>query len=206
MKTSSSPGLALTTLGLLLAFAAGCGGAVDGGSGSTPAPAATNAKHDDSAATPAPSDTAAPTESGSVAPTPAHAVDASTASVTFERLTLGLFIPASECDESSLTMTYDRSTFAATWKTCEKNTYIDIARTLTTAERTALEAALANVTYTPDLPCDGYDGVQHSMTTLTAGGEKQLYVSANLNCYTSGRRVAAKLFAAMSLLDDLRNR
>jgi hypothetical protein len=151
---------------LLFAFIAGCGGGVSGDG----APASSQ-------------------------PTAANlAVDASITNLELTQEPLGIAPPTPDaCTGSYVKMTYDRSTHAATWKTCVDKAYVETARVLADGEATTLEKSLSAIAYDPTLACDGFDGTLFTMTTFTATHATQLYVHQNLNCYTSGRRRARNI-------------
>jgi hypothetical protein len=179
------------TAGLLFAFAVGCGGGVEGGGASSAAD----------------STPGAPSGSANASAAPL-AVDASTARVALARRFLGVPPGCFGGVDGPLSMTYDRGTREATWSACDtaQKAPTDSARALTATEASALEGALAKITYVEAPKCAGYDGRIQTMTTFTASGGEQLYVDQNINCYTDGRRGAPLLVEAFDLLAAMRSK
>jgi hypothetical protein len=103
-----------------------------------------------------------------------------------------------------VTMTYDRATREATWKSCDTALRVEknAKRVLTEAEGATMEAALVKITYVENPECAGMDGNITTMTTYSAKGQ-QLYVDRNINCYTDGRRGAPLLIDAFTTLDTM---
>jgi hypothetical protein len=199
---------------LVVAFALGCGGQVEGGRTADgdphSSPGTGGSAESGPAATPSPTSAAqAPGVAGPDTTAPDYAVDATVTKVKLENAFLmGGAQPA--CPASSffewVTMTYDRGTHVATWHFCDdvKGAFVDAQRTLAASEVAKVEASLAAITYVENPACAGMDGKITMMTTTTAAGVTQLYVDANVNCYTDGRRGAPKLDDTFELLKGLR--
>jgi hypothetical protein len=188
MKARDFPITAALLLSFL-SFAVGCGGSIDGGGSSSAA---------GSTIPGGPANTSAP----------ALAVDASIARVALARGFLGAPPGCFGGVGGPLSMTYDRGTREATWSACDaaQGASADSARALTATEASALEGALAKITYVEAPACAGYDGRIQTMTTSTASGAEQLYVDQNINCYTDGRRGAPLLVEAFDLLASMRSK
>jgi len=188
MKRSS---LAVTALAVAVASVTSfaCGGATATDPPGTAAPSETGA----------PGTGGAPSTGTAAAPSNL-AVDATVTRLELAQEWLGVAADAGSCVADTATMTYDRSTRAATWRTCTGGAVVDKASVLSDADARSLEAMLASITYDPDLPCDGFDGRITEMTTYTASGASQDYVDENLNCWKSGRRRAPKVYNAFTAL------
>ncbi|WP_394830247.1 hypothetical protein LVJ94_27440 [Pendulispora rubella] len=111
------------------------------------------------------------------------AVDDAVTRVGLERAWLGAVGFDVKCNSAHAKMTYDRTTHEATWHVCQQDAYVDRARTLTSDEVARLESMLAAITYQPNPPCDGYDGLFITMTASRADATSRTYAKENLNCY-----------------------
>lgn len=136
-----------------------------------------------------------------------HAIDAGVATVKVGKATLG---GTPGCWPTERTVTFDRATLVMTWPACASSApagsggtpYAEVTRTLTAAEASRVEAALAALTYVENPSCSAYDGLDYFMDATSKAGAVVQYSAYNVNCY--GYRQAAGLPSLYALFEELR--